>query len=90
MTSLYASLEKQRPYILSVLRIVVALLFIEHGLQKYFGFPSAGPPMTTLLVTVLVTARAMMRDPTRKSCPTHSCQARRDIPRRARSGGTFL
>jgi putative oxidoreductase len=49
MTSLYASLEEGRPYILSVLRIVVALLFIEHGLQKYFGFPSAGPPMTTLL-----------------------------------------
>jgi putative oxidoreductase len=49
MTSLYANLEKGRPYILSVLRIVVALLFIEHGLQKYFGFPSAGPPMTPLL-----------------------------------------
>jgi putative oxidoreductase len=49
MTSLYASLEKGRPYILSVLRIVVALLFMEHGLQKYFGFPSAGPPMRTLL-----------------------------------------
>ena len=31
------------------LRIVVALLFLEHGLQKYFGFPSAGPPMTPLL-----------------------------------------
>ena len=31
------------------LRIVVALLFLEHGLQKYFGFPSAGPPMRTLL-----------------------------------------
>ena len=49
MTSLHANLEKGRPYILSVLRIVVALLFIEHGLQKYFGFPSAGPPMTPLL-----------------------------------------
>jgi putative oxidoreductase len=48
MTSLYASLEKGRPYILSVLRIVVALLFLEHGLQKYFGFPSANPPTTTL------------------------------------------
>ena len=49
MTSVYASLDKARPYILSVLRIVVALLFIQHGLQKYFGFPSAGPPMRTLL-----------------------------------------
>lgn len=49
MPSLYASLEKGRPYILSIARIVVALLFLEHGLQKYFAFPSAGPPMTPLL-----------------------------------------
>jgi putative oxidoreductase len=49
MTSLYANLEKARPYILSILRIVVALLFIAHGTQKHFGFPSAGPTMTPLL-----------------------------------------
>jgi putative oxidoreductase len=49
MRSLYASLEEARPYVLSVLRIIVALLFLEHGLQKFFGFPSAGPPMTSLL-----------------------------------------
>lgn len=49
MTSLYANLDKARPYILSALRIVVALLFLEHGLQKFFGFPSAGPSMTPLL-----------------------------------------
>jgi putative oxidoreductase len=49
MTSLYASLDKGRPYILSIVRIVVALLFLEHGLQKYFAFPTAGPPMTSLL-----------------------------------------
>jgi putative oxidoreductase len=49
MASLYASLEKGRPYVLSLLRIVVALCFLEHGLQKYFAFPSAGPPMRPLL-----------------------------------------
>jgi putative oxidoreductase len=49
MASLYASLENGKPYVLSILRIIVALLFLEHGLQKYLGFPSAGPPMTSLL-----------------------------------------
>jgi putative oxidoreductase len=49
MTSLNATLEKGRPFILSLLRIIVALLFLQHGLQKYIGFPSAGPQMTTLL-----------------------------------------
>jgi len=43
------TLEKWAPYALSVLRIIAALLFIEHGLQKFFGFPSAGPPMSALL-----------------------------------------
>ncbi len=40
------------PRLLSVLRIVAALLFIEHGTQKLFGFPppasGAGPAVFTL------------------------------------------
>ncbi len=28
------------PRVLSIVRIVVALLFMEHGMQKLFGFPS--------------------------------------------------
>jgi len=32
-----------RPYALSILRIVVALLFFEHGLSRLFGFPSPLP-----------------------------------------------
>jgi putative oxidoreductase len=32
------------PYILSIVRIVVALLFFEHGLSKMFGFPQPMPP----------------------------------------------
>jgi putative oxidoreductase len=43
------SWEKWAPSALSVVRIVVALLFMEHGLQKFFGFPSAGPPMSAIL-----------------------------------------
>ena len=30
MTSLYANLDRARPYILSILRIVVALLFLQN------------------------------------------------------------
>ncbi len=39
------------PRVLSVVRIVTALLFMEHGMQKLFGFPSAPlhPAMFSLL-----------------------------------------
>jgi putative oxidoreductase len=32
------------PYLLSLLRIVTALIFMEHGTQKLFGFPPSGRP----------------------------------------------
>ena len=41
------TLTRYAPVALAVLRIVTALLFIEHGTQKLFGFPamqSFGPP----------------------------------------------
>jgi putative oxidoreductase len=31
------------PRVLSIVRIVVGLLFMEHGLSKYFGFPVTPP-----------------------------------------------
>ena len=34
-------LNQLAPYVLSITRIVVALLFFEHGLSKMFGFPGA-------------------------------------------------
>ncbi len=36
------------PYALAFLRIVAALLFIEHGTMKLFGFPAAMPMQISL------------------------------------------
>lgn len=36
------NLDQYAPIALSVLRIVTALLFIEHGTMKLFGFPASG------------------------------------------------
>ena len=33
--------DRLSPHLLSLLRIVAALIFIEHGTQKLFGFPAA-------------------------------------------------
>ena len=47
-----STLDRWSPYALAVLRIVTALLFIEHGTQKLFGFPtppeSGMPPLMSL------------------------------------------
>ena len=43
MNSLYTRLETWRPYVLSILRIVVGLLFLQHGLSKLFNFPAPSP-----------------------------------------------
>lgn len=40
-------LDRYSPYALAVLRIVAALVFMQHGTQKLFGFPvglDGGPP----------------------------------------------
>ena len=41
------------PYLLSVLRIVVAFLYIAHGTQKLIGFPSAEPRAGVALLSLL-------------------------------------
>jgi putative oxidoreductase len=43
MNVLYARMETWRPYVLSILRIVVGLLFLQHGLSKVFNFPAPFP-----------------------------------------------
>ena len=52
MNALYARMETWRPYILSILRIVIGLLFLQHGLSKVFNFPAPSPvpSLTGLLI----------------------------------------
>jgi len=46
----FHALDKYQPQVLSVFRIVAALLFIAHGTQKLLGFPAAefSPPMFSI------------------------------------------
>ena len=45
-------LSRWQPQLLALLRIVTGLLFLEHGLSKFFAFPVPFPvhPLPTLLV----------------------------------------
>ena len=45
--------ERWAPYLRSVLRIVVAFLFIAHGTQKLFGVPSAEPRAPVELMSLM-------------------------------------
>jgi putative oxidoreductase len=46
-------LSRWQPQLLAILRIIVALLFIEHALIKLFGFPPGGMPGQQPLGTLL-------------------------------------
>ncbi len=53
----FERLSRYQPYALAALRIITALLFIEHGTQKLFGFPASqmeGSLPTMLLVAALL------------------------------------
>jgi len=41
--SVSALLDELAPYVLSILRIMAGLLFLEHGMSRLFGFPSPLP-----------------------------------------------
>jgi len=47
-------LDAWSPYVLSVLRIVTALLFMEHGLMKLIHFPAPQPGVPDPLPPVLL------------------------------------
>jgi len=48
------SLEKYQPQMLSILRIVMGLLFLSAGLQKWFAFPVANPAFANIQLMSMV------------------------------------
>jgi len=50
-----AWLSRHQPQLLSILRIVAGLLFLEHGMQKLFHFPPMPPQMMGALPPSVVT-----------------------------------
>ena len=46
---MFDGLSAYRPQALAALRIMTALLFIEHGTQKFFDFPPAEQPFGNLM-----------------------------------------
>lgn len=51
--SLKSTLNDWRPYALAILRIVVALLFIAHGIVKLTGYPAGAAPGQQELMSLL-------------------------------------
>ena len=50
------NLDAWSPRVLSILRIITALLFMEHGLMKLFHFPAPQPGAPDPLPTILLAA----------------------------------
>jgi putative oxidoreductase len=53
LASIDATYQIWAPRLLSVLRVIVGLLFIEHGTSKFFGFPSSGETGTVELFSLI-------------------------------------
>ena len=53
MPNLAASRTAWEPRILSILRIMTGLLYMQHGLSKVFGFPPSANPRPYVLLTLV-------------------------------------
>jgi putative oxidoreductase len=64
MNALYTRIETWRPFVLSILRIVIGLLFLQHGLSKVFNFPAPSPVASLsgllILAAILETVGAFL------------------------------
>jgi len=59
MVDLKSFLAKWSPVVQSIMRIVIALLFMEHGAQKLFGIPVAMKGGTVALFSLMGLAGAL-------------------------------
>ena len=50
MADLSSTYAQWTPRLLSILRIITGLLFMEHGAQKLFGIPTPMGPLPTLIM----------------------------------------
>lgn len=53
MASIDATCQIWAPRLLSLMRVIVGLLFIEHGTSKFFGFPSSEETGTVELFSLI-------------------------------------
>lgn len=53
------ALNRYAPIALALLRIVAALLFLEHGTQKFFDFPASGHPASGGMPPLFMVAGAI-------------------------------
>ncbi|MBB3610690.1 DoxX family protein [Rhizobium sp. BK602] len=53
------NITKWTPHVLAILRIVTALLFLEHATMKFFQFPAAIPGVPYPLPTIIFIAGAI-------------------------------
>jgi putative oxidoreductase len=49
-----ATLDKYRPQVLSILRIMVGLLYLSSGIQKWFAFPVAMPAAANITLFSMI------------------------------------
>lgn len=54
MDTLEARLNQFQPQMLSIFRIIVGLLFLQHGLQKWFGFPAPNPNFASIHLASMI------------------------------------
>ena len=52
MNNIEARLNAYQPQILSIYRIMFGLLYLQHGLSKWFGFPTARPATMTAMLMI--------------------------------------